>query len=132
MSVHKKFQPNWSSRLAGYRAVTYIRMSCFIIKIYFNSSREDQNNSKIYSNNDNIICESFCLTRFLVFSFFNQIVACIVSNSGGSIFFIWFPFDLTFCKCHFSPGVVVGWEDVSGRKNLLQEQYGLVIIFNII
>jgi len=88
MSVHKKFQPNWSSRLAGYRAVTYIRMSCFIIKIYFNSSREDQNNSKIYSNNDNIICESFCLTRFLVFSFFNQIVACIVSNSGGSIFLL--------------------------------------------
>ena len=31
MSVHKKFQPIRSSRLAGYRQHIYIRMSCFII-----------------------------------------------------------------------------------------------------
>ena len=33
LSVHKKFQPNRSSRLAGYMQHIYIRMSCFIIKI---------------------------------------------------------------------------------------------------
>ena len=30
-SVHKKFQPNQSSLLAGYTQHIYIRMSCFII-----------------------------------------------------------------------------------------------------
>ena len=33
MSVHKKFVPNRSSSLAGYRQHIYIRMSCFIIYI---------------------------------------------------------------------------------------------------
>ena len=31
MSVHKKFQPIWSSRFAGYREHVCIRMSCFNI-----------------------------------------------------------------------------------------------------
>ena len=32
MSVHNKFQPIRSSRLAGYRQHIYIRLSCFIIE----------------------------------------------------------------------------------------------------
>ena len=41
-----------------------------------------KSNCKIYSNNDNIIVNLL----------FNQIVACIMSNSGGTIFSIGIPF----------------------------------------